>query len=77
MNRTYDAMMQINSNLTNYETKEINKVIKKNSSKHIYKTTKCGEKYWSNLDNINKKIQIQSSGLETNEEKEGEISEEK
>lgn len=29
MNRTYDAMMQINSNLTNYETKEINKVIKK------------------------------------------------
>jgi len=29
MNRTYDAMMQINSNLTNYEIKEINKVIKK------------------------------------------------
>lgn len=75
MNRTYDAMMQINSNLTNYETKK--KKLKLKSSKHIYKTTKCGEKYWSNLDNINKKIQIQSSGLETNEEKEGEISEEK
>jgi hypothetical protein len=49
MNSTYDAMMQI-SNLTNYEMKEMNKVIKKSASKHIYKTTKCGEKYWSNLD---------------------------
>jgi uncharacterized protein with PIN domain len=56
MNQTYDAMMQINSNLTNYETKKINKVIQKNSSKHIYKTTKCGEKYWSNMDKYKQKI---------------------
>jgi hypothetical protein len=53
MNRTYDAMMQI-SNLTNYETKEMNKVIKKSVSKHIYKTTKWGEKYWSNLNKYKK-----------------------
>jgi hypothetical protein len=48
-------MMQI-SNLTNYETKEMNKVIKKIASKHIYKTTQCGEKYWSNLNKYKQKF---------------------
>lgn len=77
MNRTYDAMMQINSNLTNYETKEINKVIKKTLQNISIKQQNVVKNIGATQTNINKKFQIQSSGLETNEEKQRKISEEK
>lgn len=76
MNQTYYAMMQI-SNLTNYETKEMNKVIKKVLQSMSIKQQNAVKNIGTTCTNINKTFQIQSSGLEINEEKQGKISEEK